>query len=73
MNIPQQINFTGKLEEDVGATVFFIPEKQQQQKKKKKKKKKNIIKYIYGMKQTILNLWQENGTLSMIVQRQIMV
>ena len=80
MNIPQQINFTGKLEEDVGATMFFIPEKQQQQKKKKKKKKKkkrkrkrNIIKYIYGMKQTILNLWQENGTLSMIVQRQIMV
>ena len=39
MNIPQQINFTGKLEEDVGATMFFIPEKQQQQQKKKKKKK----------------------------------
>ena len=28
-NIPQQINFTGKLEEDDGATIFFIVEKQQ--------------------------------------------
>ena len=28
-NIPQQINFTGKLEEDDGATMFFIAEKQQ--------------------------------------------
>ena len=27
-NIPQQINFTGKLEDD-GATMFFIAEKQQ--------------------------------------------
>ena len=30
-NIPQQINFTGKLEEDDGATIFFIAEKQQKQ------------------------------------------
>ena len=29
MNIPQQINFTRKLEEDDGATMFFIAEKQQ--------------------------------------------
>ena len=29
MCIPEQINFTGKLEEDDGATVFFIAEKQQ--------------------------------------------
>ena len=29
MGIPQQINFTGKLEEDDGATMFFIAEKQQ--------------------------------------------
>ena len=29
MNIPRQINFTGKLEEDNGATMFFIAEKQQ--------------------------------------------
>ena len=28
-NIPQQINFTGKLVEDDGATKFFIEEKQQ--------------------------------------------
>ena len=28
-SIPQQINFTGKLEEDDGATMFFITEKQQ--------------------------------------------
>ena len=28
-NVPQQINFTGKLEEDSGATMFFIAEKQQ--------------------------------------------
>ena len=28
-NIPQQINFTGKLEEKDGATTFFIAEKQQ--------------------------------------------
>ena len=28
-NIPQQINFTRKLEEDDGATVFLIAEKQQ--------------------------------------------
>ena len=28
-NIPQQINFTGKLEEDDGAVIFFIAEKQQ--------------------------------------------
>ena len=28
-NIPQQINFTGKLEEDNGAAMFFIVEKQQ--------------------------------------------
>ena len=28
-SIPQQINFTGKLEEDGGATMFFIAEKQQ--------------------------------------------
>ena len=27
-NIPQQINFVGKLEEDDGATMFFISEKQ---------------------------------------------
>ena len=29
MNIPQQINFTEKLEEDDGASMFFIAEKQQ--------------------------------------------
>ena len=29
MNIPQQINFTGKLEDDDGATMFFTAEKQQ--------------------------------------------
>ena len=28
-NIPQKINFTGKLEKDDGATMFFIAEKQQ--------------------------------------------
>ena len=28
-SIPQQINFTGKLEEDDGATMFFIAEKLQ--------------------------------------------
>ena len=28
-NIPQQINFAGKLEEADGSTMFFIPEKQQ--------------------------------------------
>ena len=28
-NIPQQINFTGKLEEDDRATIFFITEKYQ--------------------------------------------
>ena len=28
-NIPQQINFLGKLEEDDGATMFCISEKQQ--------------------------------------------
>ena len=33
MNIPQQINFTGKLEEGDGATKFFIAEKQQKKKK----------------------------------------
>ena len=27
-SIPQQINFVGKLEEDDGATMFFIAEKQ---------------------------------------------
>ena len=32
MNIPQQINFTGKFEEDDGATKFVIAEKQQKQK-----------------------------------------
>ena len=29
MNILQQINFTGKLEEDDGSKTFFIAEKQQ--------------------------------------------
>ena len=29
MNIPQQINFTGKLGEVDGVTMFFIAEKQQ--------------------------------------------
>ena len=29
-NIPQQINFVGKLEEDDGGTMFFIAEKQQE-------------------------------------------
>ena len=29
ISIPQQINFVGKLEEDDGATMFFITEKQQ--------------------------------------------
>ena len=29
MSIPQQINFTRKLEENDGATMFFIAEKQQ--------------------------------------------
>ena len=28
MNIPQKINFVGKVEEDDGATMFFIAEKQ---------------------------------------------
>ena len=28
-SIPQQINFTGKLDEDDGVTMFFIAEKQQ--------------------------------------------
>ena len=28
-NIPQQINFVEKLEEDDGAAIFFLPEKQQ--------------------------------------------
>ena len=28
-SIPQQINFTGKIEEDDGVTMFFISEKQQ--------------------------------------------
>ena len=28
-NIPQQINFTGQLEEDDGVTIFFIAKKQQ--------------------------------------------
>ena len=28
-SIPQQINFPGKLEEDIGATMFLIAEKQQ--------------------------------------------
>ena len=28
-NIPQQINFTGKLEKDDSATIFFIAEKHQ--------------------------------------------
>ena len=27
----------------------------------------------YGIKQTILNFWQENGTLTMIIQSQIML
>ena len=30
-SIPQQINFTGKLEKDDGATMFFIAEKQEKQ------------------------------------------
>ena len=30
-NIPQNINFTGKSEEDDGGTMFFIAEKQQKQ------------------------------------------
>ena len=29
MSIPQQTNFTGKLEEDHGATMFFMAKKQQ--------------------------------------------
>ena len=29
LNIAQQINFLGKLEEDDGATIFFVSEKQQ--------------------------------------------
>ena len=29
LNIPQQINFVEKLEEDDGATIFFIAEEQQ--------------------------------------------
>ena len=48
MNIPQQINFTGKLEEDGGATMFFIPEKQQQQQQQKKKKKEHHKIYIWN-------------------------
>ena len=28
-SIPRQINFAGKLDEDVGATMFFIAKKQQ--------------------------------------------
>ena len=30
-NIPQEINFVGKLEEDKGATMFFIAEEEQKQ------------------------------------------
>ena len=32
VSIPQQINFTGKLEEDDSATMFFIAERQHNQK-----------------------------------------
>ena len=39
--ISQQINFTGKLEEGDGATIFFITEKQQKSFQKKTKQKKN--------------------------------
>ena len=28
-NIPQRVNFVGKLEKDYGATMFFLAEKQQ--------------------------------------------
>ena len=34
MNTPQSINFTGKLEEDEGVTLFFIGKSQQKQHKK---------------------------------------
>ena len=38
MNVPLQINFTGKLEEDDDATMFFITEKQ----------KKTILNFFLG-------------------------
>ena len=57
MNISQQFNFTGKLKEDDG-------EKQQ---------KAITFSLDYSIKKMILNLWQENGTLSVIIQNQIMM
>ena len=38
-NSPQQINFTGKLEEDDGVTMFFIAKKQQ----------KNYFKHVFKL------------------------
>ena len=49
-SIPQQINFTGKLEEDDGATMFFIAEKQQ----------KTILNF--SLDSLIVTEYYDNGT-----------
>ena len=49
-NIPQQINFTGKLDEDDGATMVFISEKQ----------KKTILNFSLGS--LIVTEQYNNGT-----------
>ena len=83
MSIHQQINFVGKLREDDGAKMFFIAEKQQKTNLKFSKDTLNVTErykqwsikkyWIYWMNQAIPNLWQENGTLSMINQMWIIL
>ena len=59
-SIPQQINFTGKLEKDDGAVMFFIAEKQQKIYSKLSFKFINCFRIIYIMEQQeILNLLNE--------------
>ena len=75
-NILQKVNFVEKLEKDNGANIFFITEKQQNTilnfslpsfNVTEQYKQWNIEKYwLYLMKQAILNLWPENGTLARI-------
>ena len=75
-------NFIGNLEEDDSATLLHITEKKQKiilnfsldsLNVTESYKQWNIKIALYWMKQVFLDLWQENGTLSMINQKQIMM
>ena len=66
--IPQQNSFTGKLEENEGATMFVIAEKQQKAFLKLFCRFMNCSRIIYTMKHKKLNLLNESSAYKFVTR-----